>query len=95
MVMISDIVLKIQDRKAAVSRTSVFSPILTCDWIHEKDILATGFGKYSPLVFIVLHSGRPSKKVYLKMMGISVLVGKCFQTWAFQLKTHNSEPESD
>ena len=47
MVMISDIVLKIQDRKAAVSRISVFSPILTCDWIHEEDILATGFGKYS------------------------------------------------
>ena len=31
MVTISDILLKIQDRKAAVSRISVFSPILTCD----------------------------------------------------------------
>jgi len=37
MVMISDIVLKIQDRKAAVSRISVFPPILTCDWIREED----------------------------------------------------------
>ena len=46
--MISDIVLKIQDRKAGVSRISVFSPILICDWIHEEDILVTGFGKYSP-----------------------------------------------
>ena len=35
--MISDIVLKIQDRKAAVSRISVFPPILTCDWIREED----------------------------------------------------------
>ena len=31
MVTISDILLKIQDRKAAVFRISVFSPILTCD----------------------------------------------------------------
>ena len=60
MVMISDIVLKIQDRKATVSRISVFSPILTCDWIHEEDFCQQDLGNTHLLVFAVLHSeGHP------------------------------------
>ena len=39
MVVISNIVLKTQKRKAAVSRILAYSPILTCDWIHKKDFL--------------------------------------------------------
>ena len=92
--MISDIVLKIQDRKAAVSRTSVSSPILTCDWSHEEDILATGFGKYSPSGVYCAPLWRPSKKVYLKNYGNQCFVN-VYKLWAFQLRTHNSEPESD
>lgn len=37
--MISDIVLKNHERKQQFLGYSVYSPILTCDWIHEEGFL--------------------------------------------------------
>jgi hypothetical protein len=60
MVMISDIVLKIQDRKAAVSRISVFSPILICDW--RRIFWQQDLGNTHLLVFTALPSeGHPRR----------------------------------
>lgn len=69
--------LKIQDRKLAVSGPLcflLFSPVTG----SMKDICR--IWKYSPLSLLQGTPLKASKKVYLKMMGISVLVGKCFQT---------------